>query len=307
MGETYTDAALRGFGDMDETYNNAALRGFGDMDETYNNAALRGFGDMDEIYNDAALHGFGSYTNAALKGCGRKLRKGSPEAKAFMARLRAMRNKGGAILKKPKPSLLDYFKKHGLPAPVTAQSGGKKVKGGIALSTVAAILGIVPPVIKGAHALYDWIKGSGMVMKNKGGRDLIMSGKAREEWIKQLSQQYSGRKLAARVPYTMETAHKLFPKRKAKLGSSVADYLDKRHELYDAVRNAKNMKKYQKEALEALGLSRKRKGTKGADGIVYPEGYEGTDMDPTDEEAAAVLGAMKQKRPKPRPGPNVRF
>lgn len=45
---------------------------------------------MPKSYNYAALKGCGSYNKAALKGFG-KFRKGSPEAKAYMAKLRAMR------------------------------------------------------------------------------------------------------------------------------------------------------------------------------------------------------------------------
>lgn len=83
---SYTLAALQGFG----SYDDAALEGFG----SYDDAALEGFGS----YDDAALEGFGSYDDAALEGFGKKKAKhfvkGSPEAKAFMAKLRAMRGKG---------------------------------------------------------------------------------------------------------------------------------------------------------------------------------------------------------------------
>ena len=72
------------------SYTLAALQGFG----SYDDAALEGFGS----YDDAALEGFGSYDDAALEGFGKKkgkhFVKGSPEAKAFMAKLRAMRGKG---------------------------------------------------------------------------------------------------------------------------------------------------------------------------------------------------------------------
>lgn len=70
------------------SYNLAAIQGFG----SYDDAALEGFGS----YDDAALEGFGSYDDAALEGFGNKRKhfvKGSPEAKAFMAKLRAMRGK----------------------------------------------------------------------------------------------------------------------------------------------------------------------------------------------------------------------
>lgn len=82
---SYTNAALRGMGGFD-SYTDAALRGMGDFD-SYTNAALRGMGDCDCG---------SSYTNAALRGMGKpkRLVKGSKEAKAYMARLRAMRGKG---------------------------------------------------------------------------------------------------------------------------------------------------------------------------------------------------------------------
>lgn len=88
-GMSYNDAAL--YGGM--SYNDAALEG----GMSYNDAALEG----GMSYNDAAIEGGMSYNEAALEG-GRKPKfaKGSPEAKAFMARLRAMRGKkkktGGA-------------------------------------------------------------------------------------------------------------------------------------------------------------------------------------------------------------------
>ena len=70
---------------MADSYTSAALRGYGE--DTYTTAALRGFGDD-------------TYTTAALRGCGRgnRLVKGSPEAKARMAHLRSLRGKksGGA-------------------------------------------------------------------------------------------------------------------------------------------------------------------------------------------------------------------
>lgn len=83
---SYTNAALKGMGDFD-SYSNAAIRGMGDFD-SYSNAAVRGFGlcDCDSK----------SYSNAALMGMGkpRRLIKGTKEAKAYMAKLRAMRGKG---------------------------------------------------------------------------------------------------------------------------------------------------------------------------------------------------------------------
>ena len=115
------------------SYTNAALEGFGD--ENYTDAALKGFGD--ESYTDAALKGCGdeSYTNAALRGCG-KFKKGSPEAKAYMAHIRSMRGKG-------RPS---------------GRAGKRKLKGGIALATVATILGMVPTAIKAAKGIYKGVK-----------------------------------------------------------------------------------------------------------------------------------------------------
>lgn len=115
------------------SYTNAALEGFGD--ESYTDAALRGFGD--ESYTDAALKGCGdeSYSNAALRGCG-KFKKGSPEAKAYMAHIRSMRGKGS-------PS---------------GRAGKRKLKGGIALTTVATILGMVPTAIKAAKGIYKGVK-----------------------------------------------------------------------------------------------------------------------------------------------------
>ena len=70
------------------------------MADSYTSAALRGYGE--DTYTSAALRGFGedTYTTAALRGCGRgnRLVKGSPEAKARMAHLRSLRGKksGGA-------------------------------------------------------------------------------------------------------------------------------------------------------------------------------------------------------------------
>ena len=130
----------------------AALRGCGD--EMYTDAALRGYGD--DMYTDAALRGYGDdmYTDAALRGYGKRshLVKGSPEAKAYMAKLRAMR---------------------------TGKRGGGKKRGGIALGTIGAILGLAPTVISGARALYDAIKGK------KGGRDLVRTEDERRKWIRQ--------------------------------------------------------------------------------------------------------------------------
>lgn len=140
----------------------AALRGCGD--DMYTDAALRGYGD--DMYTDAALRGYGDdmYTDAALRGYGKRphLVKGSPEAKAYMARLRAMR---------------------------TGKRGGGKKRGGIALSTVGAILGLAPTVISGARALYDAIKGK------KGGRDLVSTKYEREQWIDNHSSVVNGKRV----------------------------------------------------------------------------------------------------------------
>ena len=121
MSESYNLAALRGCGV--DSYNGAALKGYGE--ESYNNAALRGYGE--ESYNLAALRGCGcdcgggSYNNAALRGCGRmRLKKGSKEAREFMARLRAMRGKksrGGKV----------------------CRSSAKKLKGGFLFSSLLAL------------------------------------------------------------------------------------------------------------------------------------------------------------------------
>lgn len=82
---SYSTAALNGFGDtIDDSIDSDV--------ETYNSAALNGFGER--TYNSAALDGFGerSYNSAALDGFGRpKLKKGSPQAKAYMAYLRSLR------------------------------------------------------------------------------------------------------------------------------------------------------------------------------------------------------------------------
>ena len=115
------------------SYTNAALEGFGD--ETYTDAALKGFGD--ESYTDAALKGFGdeTYTNAALRGCG-KFKKGSAEAKAYMARIRAMRGKGGS----------------------PCRAGKRKLKGGIALAAIGTALSMIPTAIRAAKGIYKGIK-----------------------------------------------------------------------------------------------------------------------------------------------------
>lgn len=140
----------------------AALRGCGD--EMYTDAALRGYGD--DMYTDAALRGYGDdmYTDAALRGYGKRrhLVKGSPEAKAYMAKLRAMR---------------------------TGKRGGGKKRGGIALGTIGAILGLAPTVISGARALYDAIKGK------KGGRDIVSTEHERDKWIDDHSSMVNGKRV----------------------------------------------------------------------------------------------------------------
>lgn len=132
---------------MSGTYTNAALEGFGE--DTYTSAALRGFGD--ETYTSAALRGFGkgkSYTTAALRGMGRrKLRKGSPEAKAYMARLRAMRGKGCGKRKR------------------STGRGGKKLRGGFG---VLSAIGMIPTAIKAAKGIYNGIKWIVNKAKGKG-------------------------------------------------------------------------------------------------------------------------------------------
>lgn len=148
-------------------YTNAALRGFG---ESYTDAALRGYG---ESYTDAALRGYGrgqGYTAAALKGCGR-LRKGSKEAKAYMAKLRAMRTKGGKRVN-DYPNLLKLRReilarkaaaekvKGGCGACirhakwVAAQKAAEKANGG----SLFGALTMIPSVVKGAKFLYNGIK-----------------------------------------------------------------------------------------------------------------------------------------------------
>lgn len=186
MSDSYTLAALRGLGmEGDDSYTSAALRGFGD--ESYTSAALRGCGcDCNSSYTDAALRGMG------------KFKKGSPEAKAFMARLRAMRAK--------------------------KSKGGKKLKGGIAFSTIAAALGLIPTAIKGAHAIYKWIKGSGML----GGRNVYLDPKARDEYIKnEIDGKYAGLARARKMPFRIGSpfATKAYNSRLKRIPKGVRDYL----------------------------------------------------------------------------------
>ena len=215
-----------------DSYNLAALRGMGD--ESYNSAALRGFGD--ESYNSAALRGMGdeSYNSAALRGMG-KFKKGSPEAKAFMARLRAMRKK----------------------------KGGKKLKGGLAFSTVAAALGLIPTAIKGAHEIYKWIK------ESKGGRAVFLNNAARDKHIEDLKKSYKGRRLAALYPYTLVKASKYAAQREKRMGAAIAQYLKDNGLFEEAIKDIPSLKKYMKEARARLRSNLYRD----EDGIVYPDGY----------------------------------
>lgn len=230
MSDSYTLAALRGLGmDGDDSYTSAALRGFGD--ESYTSAALRGCGcDCDER----------SYTGAALRGMG-KFKKGSPEAKAFMARLRAMRG--------------------------TKSKAGKKLKGGIAFSTIAAALGLIPTAIKGARAIYKWIKGSGMLKSKKGGRALILDSAKRDEFIDTLKDIPNGRRRAAMWPYKLDKARIHAESRKRRLGPEVVKYLEDNGLLDAAIFNTASMKSYGKDARSAL--LKRHKTT--SDGIVLPE------------------------------------
>lgn len=172
---------------MKDVYNNAALRGCG----VYNNAALKGCGSCD--------CGSGSYSSAALRGMGRikKLKKGSPEAKAFMSRLRAMRGKGRA---------------------------GKKMKGGIALTTIATAIGMIPTAIKGAQAIYNGIKW--LTNKAKGGRALITDSGRRSDYIQSLKENFSGRKLAALWPYSPTKAQVHLKQRIARTPKSIRAYME---------------------------------------------------------------------------------
>ena len=213
------------------------------MSDSYTLAALRGLGmEGDDSYTSAALRGFGdeSYTDAALRGMG-KFKKGSPEAKAFMARLRAMR--------------------------ATKSKGGKKLKGGIAFSTIAAALGLIPTAIKGAHAIYKWIKGSGMLKSKKGGRALILDPFERSQYIQSLMDKFSGRSLSAQWPYSLEKAAKHATIRKRALGPEVVKYLEDNGLLNDAIFNTESMKRFRKQARSAL--LKKHKTSR--DGIVLPD------------------------------------
>lgn len=199
---------------MSDSYTLAALRGLGmDGDDSYTSAALRGFGD--ESYTDAALLGCGcdcggSYTDAALRGMG-KLKKGSPEAKAYMARLRAMR--------------------------ASKSKAGKKLKGGVAFSTIAAALGLIPAAIKGIkgiHAIYKWIKGNGKI---KGGRNVYLNPVARNEYIaREINGKFTGLAKARKMPYRIGSlASKVYNSRLKRVPKAVRDYLSYNPEALDDI------------------------------------------------------------------------
>lgn len=196
------------------------------MSDSYTTAALRGLGMEDESYTSAALRGFGdeSYTDAALRGMG-KFKKGSPEAKAFMARLRAMRS----------------------------SKGGKRLKGGIAFSTVAAALGLIPTAIKGAHAIYKWIKGSG-ILKSKGGHAIILDANDRRRYLEGLREVHKGREIGGLSPYTMAVAPGKASKRQATVNKEILDYLSSNGLLEDAIMTATSWKNAVSAARKALGL-----------------------------------------------------
>lgn len=220
MGDTYTSAALRGFGD--ETYTSAALRGFGE--DTYTSAALRGFGD--ETYTSAALRGFGK----------NKLRKGSPEAKAYMAKLRAMRGSG-------------------------ARRAGKKVKGGIALSAIGTAIGLIPTAIKGAQAIYNGIKwlrerrrkGRGCIGKTKGGYVVLPA--ERDEYIEQIKERYPtpSRARANMFPYGLKKSIEYYESRKKKLSAPMRNYLESlpEHEQNFALLTPQSIRLFKKRARDA--------------------------------------------------------
>lgn len=202
------------------------------MSDSYTTAALRGMG-MDDSYTDAALRGFGcdcggSYTDAALRGMGR-FRKGSTEAKRYMAHLRAMRSKSKA---------------------------GKKLKGGIAFSTIATALGLIPTAIKGAHAIYKWITGSGL-LSSKGGHAIILDPDKRESFIKYLQKNgVAKKKLGGLSPYTMKVAPSKASKRKSSVVPAINEYLTNNDLMDKALYNAASWKRYVAKARKALKLKR---------------------------------------------------
>lgn len=203
MGDSYTSAALRGFGD---SYTSAALRGFGD---SYTSAALRGCGD--------------SYTSAALRGCGKKFKKGSPEAKAFMARLRAMR--------------------------------GKKTKGGGIFKNIIAALGLIPGAIKSAHEIYNWVKGRGRIGRGKGGHAIILDKAKRDAFIEALKNSgKKGRSIGGLSPYTLAKAPSKAAARKATVNAEILKYLDRSNKMDDALETATTWKNAVSDARKYLGL-----------------------------------------------------
>ena len=129
---SYDEDALKGFGHQE--YTEAALKGFGHKD--YTDAALKGFGHKD--YTDAALKGFGrkNYNKAALKGG--KLVKGSRAAKERMAYLRSLKGSGRSS---------GHGEGH--------HSRSKKLRGGVAVSTVLSML---PMALQVAGTLFKGIK-----------------------------------------------------------------------------------------------------------------------------------------------------
>lgn len=128
-----------------DTYTSAALRGFG----KYNEAALKGCGN----YNDAALIGFGNYNDAAIRGFGR-LKKGSKEAKARMAYLRSLKGKGS------------FFKNFGR-ALVGARVGAKKDDNPIKKAVDSLRDNIIR--IKKDRAIADRVR-SAAANQNRGGK-----------------------------------------------------------------------------------------------------------------------------------------
>lgn len=208
---------------------------FRKMSDSYTLAALRGLGmedgddDFEEYlnYNDAALNGFGKI----------KMVKGSPEARAYMARLRAMRGKNRA--------------------------GKKNLKGGIAFSTIAAALGLIPT----AYKIYHMIKGSG---KTKGGRALYLDTMKRDSYIQSILDKFDGRKLSALWPYTLEKARIHAEKRKKRMSKEVRDYLEKNGMMENALVDTKAMKQYIQRARAALDAARPKSKHDDSD-IVYPK------------------------------------
>lgn len=190
---------------------------------------------MSDSYTLAALRGFGadgddSYTSAALRGFGDESYTGA--ALRGMGRLKACKTKGG-----------------------------KKLKGGVALSTIVTALGLIPPAVRGARAIYKWIKGSGILKskKSKGGRALILNSSDRDDYIQSILEHFSGRRLASHWPYTLEKARKHATIRERRMGPEIAAYL-KDIGLYDkAIFDTASMKTHVKKAREALKFFKKPK------------------------------------------------